>query len=425
MKVKVVFMRAWESLGGLLAARRKGVYRVHRVLGIVLALWLALLAGTGALLMFRAELDWLTTPALRVSPAAAGERDFRPARVLRGVTAYAPEATVLRVDRPETVRSASLVRVSEGAYTTELFVHPRTGAVLGGRSLDGETHSVADTLRQFHVRLLLGAWGRPLVGVLGVLWLVALVTGWWVHGRRRPTRRTRSLRARLHGGLAYTTLPFAILMGLSGAYLGLETVPYLLERVQRAHATSTNAAVPSQTPAVAQAGPPDPHTTALPEAPTVPEERHDRSHGELVRARLSELTDLDAHVRRVSPEAGVTTLFPPLEAGQTWLVALSRTSPLLPPGSVELELGASHSPRLYPPDTLGHVTGALEALHVGSFAAHAGPFAWVLRALWALLGLTPAVVALAGLYGTYRRLHVRAAKRHPLPLSPLPLRDPT
>ena len=62
---------------------------------------------------------------------------------------------------------------------------------------------------------------------------------------------------------------------------------------------------------------------------------------------------------------------------------------------------------------------------MGSFAAHAGPFAWVLRALWALLGLTPAVVAMAGLYGTYRRLHVRAAKRHPLPLSPLPLRDPT
>jgi hypothetical protein len=186
-------------------------------------------------------------------------------------------------------------------------------------------------------------------------------------------------------------------MGVSGAWLGLETLPYLLSRVgavETAPATLEPASV------------------------------NPRDRAPLLRA--GDLAHVDAAAARASPGAHVATLFPPERVGQTWLAALSHTSPLAPPGSVELDLAGATTPaRLYAPRGVHLLSGALEALHVGSFAAHTGLLAWPLRLLWALLGLTPLVVALAGLYGTYRRHRVRAAKRQPTPLSPLPLQEPS
>lgn len=444
MKIKVYISKDGESTvitlrGAIerarraLAAKRKLVYRVHRVLGIALALWLALLALTGALLMFRAELDWLTTPALRVTPvnsggalgASASRRAqapvWDPERVLRGVAHHAPSARVLRVDRPETARSASLVRIADGSRTTELFVHPVTGEVQGARELSGSYHSVADLVRQLHVRVLLGAWGRALVGVLGVLWVLALLTGWWVHGRkRRPgpgpfrrsarssrpgrgSRRAGAWRSQLHAGLARATLPYALLMGVSGAWLGLETLPHLMSQMTPMHPP------PLQHSDAAQNG-------ALNDSPHTP-----LSSAGL---RVHEVRHAEQQAQRVLPGARVATLFPPEHAAQPWLAALVHASPWLPPGAVQLDLEGPHSsaPRLYAATRSARVTGALEALHVGSFAAHAGALAWPLRLLWALLGATPALVALAGLYGTFRRQRVRAAKRQALP-RPHP-RDP-
>lgn len=410
MKVKVIIDRFQGRLRQGVAAHRKAAYRAHRVLGVGLALWLALLALTGALLVFRAELDWLSTPALRVEPAAASEPAWRPERVTAAVDAHAPGARLLRVDRPATSRSASLVRIAEGAHTRELFVHPRTGAVLGGRSLDDGQHSLADLVRQLHVRVLLGAWGRTLVGLLGLLWVAALVTGWWVHGRRRPSR---TWRARLHAGLARVTLPYAVMMGVSGAWLGLETLPYLLSRVDLRAAFGAPHEAPHDAPHEA------PHEAPVPET---------QAHGDV-------LAHAEEHANRALPGARVQTLWPPEHPDQAWLAGLEHTSAWLPPGAVELDLpraaqpGQSGQParpaRLYAPTTAEHVTGALEALHVGSFAQHAGPFAWPLRLLWALLGATPVVVALAGLYGTLRRYRARAKQRPPLPLTPRPLRELT
>jgi uncharacterized iron-regulated membrane protein len=388
------------------SAQRKRAYRLHRVVGVGLALWLVLLSVTGALLMFRPELDWLTTPALRVSPAGDDHAAWDAERVLRGAQAHAPGARIVRLDRPETQRSASLVRVETERGLRDLFVHPRTGAVLGGRDIGGSHHSVADVIRQLHVRVLLGAWGRTLVGVLGLVWLVALLTGWWVHGRgkqkarrvARSSRRTAGAwRTRLHAGLAYATLPYALLMGVSGAWLGLETLPHLLQRLgPDRHVDETNHAPELTAPQRLTAG----------------------------------LAFVDAHAERALPGSRVSALFPPEHAAQTWLATLEHTEPWLPRGLVALDLpGTPGGPGKLHEVTVGdHLTGALEALHVGSFTRHAGPLDVPLRVLWALLGLTPVVVALAGLYGTYRRRRAQARSQPsrewalptPAPLRPLP-----
>jgi hypothetical protein len=218
---------------------------------------------------------------------------------------------------------------------------------------------------------------------LGLLWLVAFGTGWWVHRRRRPSR---AWRARLHAGLARLTLPYALVMGVSGAWLGLETLPALLDRAQDTHPQSIAPDVP-------------PPQSAL---------------------RPSDTRGAELLAQRRLPGSRVSTLIPPAAPNERWLAALDRTSPWLVAGAVELELPGPKDTQaqLYLPSGRLHVTSALEAVHVGSFAGHAGVFEWPLRVLWALLGLTPAVIACAGLCGTYRRRRARARVphvSHPLP----------
>lgn len=94
-------------------------------------------------------------------------------------------------------------------------------------------NSLANYLRQMHVRLYDGYWGRQLVGLGGLALTVLVVTGLLIYGNFmkrqsfpnvRKGRGLRILMADWHKILGIGALAFNLVIALTGAWLGLQPV---------------------------------------------------------------------------------------------------------------------------------------------------------------------------------------------------------
>lgn len=205
---------------------RRALHTLHRWAGAGAAVLVLLVCVTGVLATFRHEIDWAVTPALRVAPAhAQPDLDAIAAELARAF----PDHDVETIALPEGTRFAAVARLtsaSDGSLL-EVLVHPRSGAVRAVRPIEGVCYSTSDCLRQIHVRLLMGRAGRLVVGGIGVTLVLLLASGALVHvmtrgkrpAKRRPTRRAPM---RVHRVLGFATLPFALVIAVTGAVLGLD-----------------------------------------------------------------------------------------------------------------------------------------------------------------------------------------------------------
>ena len=102
----------------------------------------------------------------------------------------------------------------------------------------GYFSSVYKFLRQSHVRLLMGLWGRVFVGVCGVSLALSCITGLWIY--RGWMRKVFILRisggwrnsppwAELHKLIGVWSLLFNILIGITGAMPGTENLVNQIE----------------------------------------------------------------------------------------------------------------------------------------------------------------------------------------------------
>ncbi|MCW5636471.1 MAG: PepSY domain-containing protein [Rubrivivax sp.] len=176
---------------------------MHRWLGIALGLWFALVGLTGALLVWRDEVDaWLNPQLFGPHPAgaaAAGPLDAgrvaglaRDTHRLGRIERIRPPAQAGDVWRLQLRASPS--RVESGRI--EAFIDPASGALLGVRSLEALSlappHAMR-TLYEFHRNILLGEPGSNFVGIAGCLLLTSAVTGAVVAWPRSRARWRRLL----------------------------------------------------------------------------------------------------------------------------------------------------------------------------------------------------------------------------------------
>jgi uncharacterized iron-regulated membrane protein len=174
---------------------------VHRWLGVALGLWFALVGLTGALLVWRDDVDaWLNPqwfgarpPGANAAPMLDAERiaelahgTHRLGRIER-LRAPAAPGEVWRLQ----VR-AGASRVESGRL--EAFIDPASGALLGVRSLERLSLARADVMRtlyEFHRNILLGEPGSNFVGIAGFLLMTSAVSGGvlaWPRTRERLKR---------------------------------------------------------------------------------------------------------------------------------------------------------------------------------------------------------------------------------------------
>ncbi len=214
---------------GVSGRRVRRLHAWHRWTALVTGVFVFVLSLTGAVAVFRDEIDRLLTPARVVAPPTPGAARAPLARALDAVRARHPGATLASLEIARDPTAALVVHVEEGRVRHEVFVDPYTARVTGART--GET--VANVVRQAHVRFYFFGWqGRVAVGLFGVALLVSSVTGLLIYapfmkGLAFGTIRRHRLQlatADWHKLVGVLTLAFNVVIAVTGAVLGLENL---------------------------------------------------------------------------------------------------------------------------------------------------------------------------------------------------------
>jgi uncharacterized iron-regulated membrane protein len=156
---------------------RSVFFQLHKWLGIVLAIWVILIGLSGAVLIFRPELQKISYPQF-FSVARSGIRDASADTLLDALRTAYPRARLSGLDWPTYRRDTVLAYVLDGSAFRTVFLHPQTAAILG----EMPEHWWITTLQEFHFNLLSGRTGRTVNGIAALCLVGTLGAGlvaWW------------------------------------------------------------------------------------------------------------------------------------------------------------------------------------------------------------------------------------------------------
>lgn len=217
-----------DAAAGRVKARkgRSLWWRVHQWAGLQMSLYLAFIFVTGTLAVLAHEIDWLLRPAMWVTPTPAEERVSWGTAAL-AVMDHAPDARIVMLRAPLHAASTFDVVVADDSDRRHVYVHPRTGEVVG----EGPWMGVQRFLRDAHRRLMLFQTvggvrvGIVLVCLSAVFLLLSLVTSFWIYKKwwrgflRWPRGRdARALTGDVHRFLGLWSLWFIIVMTWTGLW---------------------------------------------------------------------------------------------------------------------------------------------------------------------------------------------------------------
>ncbi|HUR59717.1 MAG TPA: PepSY-associated TM helix domain-containing protein [Opitutaceae bacterium] len=408
----------------------KTLFKWHLWLGLISGVCMFLVGLTGAVAVFAAEIDWLVIPPLRVSaPAAAKQLDVET--ILDKVRAKYPDARVGSLNlsvRPSFAHVAALqVRRDGRNARVDAYVNPFTGEVQGERAVTGGyTASVYQFLRQSHVRLLLGFWGRVFVGVCGISLVLSCITGLWIY--RGWIKKMFQLRlgggwgartpwAEMHKFIGVWSLLFNLLIGVTGAVLGLENLTSKIENtwLKKPSAAKTAAvaaaAVEGDTPATAPAVAPPTKAATAARARAIPSN-----------VAMLPINTLLANARAAFPDLTPRVITFPARPGAALSIRGEVPSMLVAQSHVRSANGITLNSATG--EVINKVDGrALEGwkraywmidpLHFGYFGG------LPTKIIWFIFGLTPSVLAVTGtLMWWRRRKRATQPARLPVPVAP-------
>ena len=199
---------------------------LHKWSSLVCTVFMLLLCLTGLPLIFHHEIGHLLGTEVEAPPMPAGTPYASLDRVLEVARARHPERVVQFASQPEDSTDLWFVTLTPTPAPTEDFksvaVDARTAAVLAEPKFDeGFMH----VMFKLHVDLFAGLPGTLFLGFMGLLLLVAIVSGVVLYApfmrklRFGEVRRERSTRVKwldLHNLLGVVTLVWAFVVGATG-----------------------------------------------------------------------------------------------------------------------------------------------------------------------------------------------------------------
>jgi uncharacterized iron-regulated membrane protein len=209
---------------------RKGrapVLRLHLAVALLAGAALALVAASGAALVFRPEMDEAAFGGpVRVEPGAA--RAPLAALVDAGLAPHPGLAPTTLMVPADSHRPARLRLERASGEAVEVLLDPFRARVLASRWLERAPSYALHTL---HTELYLGARGRLVVAALGLLLIGQAATGlflWWPFTRRlsrgftvRAGRPWRVVGYDLHKTIGIVSLVLNVPLAATGVLLAL------------------------------------------------------------------------------------------------------------------------------------------------------------------------------------------------------------
>lgn len=341
-------------------SRRPAVLLLHRWAGLILGALVVVICLSGAIAVFRPEIDRLASrPAGRAPRAAdldaiaaglqAGSPGVRVAALVLASAAGEPDAWLLRGER-------------EGSWT--VFTDPASGEELG-RTRGRWSSTVAAWIARFHHDLWLPPVGGVLVGVGGLALVVYCLSGlylcWPGLFRRRPD---------LHRAAGLAALPVLLFVAITGAMFEFTWLRRATHRLLGGTAADAPMVLrsPAQRPQSAAGAGPDIGWTAgfAAAAAAVP----------------------DGRVARLIPPRGK-------DAGGTWRATVDVPGNLSPNGGAIVQLDRRTAAVLEVQDPRrmsagGWLLNQHLGLHTGAWG---GP---AIRLLWVVVGVMPLILLVSG-----------------------------
>lgn len=365
---------------------------LHRWVGLAAGLPIAVIGLTGSLLVYRGALERAVHPHLYDVSAPVDSAPATPGRALDRVRRENPEPRATSIQMPAAPDDPYVVWHGSAHGAEKTYVDPGTGRVLGVRP--GGSDPVR-ALFDLHVNLMGGEAGATAVGVLGLLLLLASATGivvWWPRAGSWLQALTvhlggssRRVNYDLHRAGGFWTVLYLALLAATGS--GLIFYGAAGDLLNRATGSSPPPAPPPSSAPPAAAGA---DSGSAPAA-----------------VAAGRVDSVWRAVRDRAPEGEVTFISLPAGPRDAISVRLRLPSELHPVGrsfayadrwSGDL-LRVDRQPEMDAGPRLLH---ALYPLHIGDFELGPVPPAGV-RAVWALLGVTPALLVVTGFLVWYRR----------------------
>lgn len=204
-------------------------WRIHAWAGLKLSLLLTAILATGTFATISTELDWLVTPAMRVTPIAAPHASW--GQLATAAQAALPEAKIRSIVAPTGSRFAAEAWVEQpDGELMRIWLNPYDARVQG----IGPWTNIKVMLCEIHRRLLLpNVIGIRLVSAFSFLLTAMLVTGlvsyrrFWRGFFKWPKRRrgdNRQLLGDVHRLLGLWSLWFVALVTATGFWYFIESV---------------------------------------------------------------------------------------------------------------------------------------------------------------------------------------------------------
>lgn len=211
------------------------IWKIHHWCGLYTGIVIGILCFTGAIAVFIPEIDgWIQRHYYSVytTELLPGQNPKIDSALAAAKKQY-PKMTGLLIDMPDqpggVVTFSFAVKGKDKASGKFyfLFVDPVKDKILGSRD---RQNSLANYLRQMHVRLYEGFWGRQLVGLAGISFVIVTITGFLIYGnfmKKQPYPKIRKKNMRIlmadwHKILGISALAFNFVIACSGAWLGLQ-----------------------------------------------------------------------------------------------------------------------------------------------------------------------------------------------------------
>lgn len=211
----------------------KLLWRIHHWAGLYAGIVIAVLSLTGALAVFIPEIDLFIQKQYYSVSSTPSEKLNISKSIAKAQEQY-PEMSGLIVDLPEQPGQVAGLNFFVGGdkklglQRYYFFVDAGKDKIVGTRD---QQNSLANYMRQMHVRLYEGNWGRQLVGLGGIALLIVAITGLLIYAdfmkkqpypKIRKGRGVRILLADWHKILGITALAFNFVIAITGAWLGLQ-----------------------------------------------------------------------------------------------------------------------------------------------------------------------------------------------------------
>ncbi|REG90567.1 PepSY-associated TM helix domain-containing protein [Algoriphagus antarcticus] len=208
------------------------LWKIHQWIGLYVGIVIAALSLTGAVAVFIPEIDAFLERKYEVTEI--GDTYTPMNKVISQVQLDNPDFRILGAMPPAKASDPLILDIffeadAKDSERIQVFINPYTGAILGQKS---HTNSLSNYLRQIHVRLMDGWWGRQIVGLAGVGLFILCITGLLIYGQFMKNqlfgairqKNLRILMADWHKMVGMAALLFNLMIAGTGAWLGLQPI---------------------------------------------------------------------------------------------------------------------------------------------------------------------------------------------------------